>query len=71
MQLVGLCLAAYGILLLPLDVANRTSAAQEGLLTDVTLPMDFLWETVLMAIIIMLLGVIPFAIFYYEESGEG
>eukprot|EP01052_Picozoa_sp_SAG31_P028438 SAG31_NODE_2747_length_5147_cov_3.881933_2_plen_34_part_00 len=33
--------------------------------------MSELWEIVLIGIMVMLLGVIPFAIFYYEESGEG
>jgi hypothetical protein len=33
--------------------------------------MSDLWNVTLLAIVIMVLGVIPFAIFYYEESGEG
>lgn len=62
-----------------MDVANRNSAfaaALEGAgiwggENGEALPMTFLWEMVLIGIVIMVLGVIPFAIFYYEESGEG
>eukprot|EP01045_Picozoa_sp_COSAG04_P000691 COSAG04_NODE_18_length_39571_cov_50.788128_21_plen_79_part_00 len=36
-----------------------------------SLPMTGIWEVVLMSIVVMVLGIIPFAIFYYEESGEG
>jgi hypothetical protein len=76
----GLCLACFGILLLPMDVANRNSAFQAALSSTTgiwggesgeALPMTGLWEVVLLAIVVMVLGVIPFAIFYYEESGEG
>ena len=72
MVLTGLCLACYGILLLPLDVANRNSEAAEGI-TDIVgkAGIEYMWEVVLLAIVIMVLFVIPFSIFYYEESGEG
>lgn len=76
----GLCLACFGVLLLPMDVANRNSAFAAAVSSasgmwggeqGEALPMTGLWEIVLVAIVIMVLGVIPFAIFYYEESGEG
>ena len=76
-QMFGLCLACFGVLLLPMDVANRNSAfsaaisSASGIWGGEALPMTELWEFVLLAIVIMVLGVIPFAIFYYEESGEG
>jgi LMBR1 domain-containing protein 1 len=75
--MTGLCLACFGVLLLPMDVANRNSAfaaaitSASGMWGGEALDMTFLWEIVLLAIVIMVLGVIPFAIFYYEESGEG
>lgn len=65
---------------MPMDVANRNSAFLAAVAEGSgmwggdaggSLPMTELWEVVLMAIVIMVLGVIPFAIFYYEESGEG
>jgi uncharacterized membrane protein YidH (DUF202 family) len=79
-QMFGLCLACFGVLLLPMDVANRNSAFAAAVSSasgmwggeqGEALPMTGLWEIVLVAIVIMVLGVIPFAIFYYEESGEG
>ena len=59
-----------------MDVANRTSALQEALMSGSTwgvesLPMSDLWNVTLLSVVAMVLGVIPFAIFYYEESGEG
>ena len=36
-----------------------------------SLPMSDLWNVTLLSVVAMVLGVIPFAIFYYEESGEG
>jgi LMBR1 domain-containing protein 1 len=59
-----------------MDVANRTSAFSDAFLSGTSwgvesLPMSDLWNVTLLAIVIMVLGVIPFAIFYYEESGEG
>ena len=79
-QLTGLSLACFGVLLLPMDVANRNSAFAAAVASSSgvwggsdgeALDMTFLWEVVLLSIVIMVLGVIPFAIFYYEESGEG
>ena len=69
-------MACFGVLLLPMDVANRNSAFQDALRSNgvwagESLPMTGIWEVVLMSIVIMVLGIIPFAIFYYEESGEG
>jgi len=60
----------------PMDVANRNSAFQDALRSNgvwagESLPMTGIWEVVLMSIVVMVLGIIPFAIFYYEESGEG
>ena len=69
-------MACFGVLLLPMDVANRNSAFQDALRSNgvwagESLPMTGIWEVVLMSIVVMVLGIIPFAIFYYEESGEG
>jgi len=63
----GLCLASYGVLLLPLDVANRQSLQQ----FNQQIPIDTLWQILLMAIVIYILFVYPFATFYYEESDAG
>jgi len=64
---LGLSLAAFSILMLPLDVAN-THGAGGGF------PMDELWLAIYIIIAAMVVVVIPFAIFYYEaeevEPGE-
>lgn len=63
----GLSLAAFSILMLPLDVANTKG-------TDGGFPMDDLWLAVYFTIAIMAVVIVPFTIFYYEaeevEPGE-
>jgi len=58
--ILGLTLAELSVLMLPLDVANRT--------TNGGIPMGVLWEIVYMAIAILAIVVIPFGIFYYEAE---
>jgi LMBR1 domain-containing protein 1 len=64
--IVGLSLAAFSILMLPLDVANRSTVGG--------FPMDQLWLAIYIIIAGMVVVVIPFAIFFYEgeeaEPGE-
>jgi LMBR1 domain-containing protein 1 len=63
----GLSLAAFSILMLPLDVVNRHGSGGG-------FPMEQLWLAVYITIAIMVVIIIPFAIFYYEaeeaEPGE-
>ena len=57
---LALALACLFVLLLPLDVANRTTASG--------LDMEVLWQLAYMMIALFALGVIPFLIFYYEAE---
>mmetsp|Transcript_34075 Transcript_34075/g.79814 ORF Transcript_34075/g.79814 Transcript_34075/m.79814 type:complete len:474 (-) Transcript_34075:219-1640(-) len=57
---IGLALSALVVLLLPLDVANRTS--------DGGLNMNFLYEFMYMAIFGMAVVILPYLIFYYEAE---
>jgi LMBR1 domain-containing protein 1 len=67
---LGLTLAAFSILMLPLDVANTPTHISGG----GGFPMEELWLAVYIIIAAMVVVVIPFAIFYYEaeevEPGE-
>lgn len=56
----GLTLACVAVLLLPMDVANAATFGD--------LPMVLLWQIVYMAIAILCVFVIPFALFYYEAE---
>ena len=61
---LGLTLACCVVLLLPMDVANRSTGSG--------LDMEGLYQAVYMIIAIMILGVLPYLIFYYEaENPEG
>lgn len=64
----GLSIAAFSILMLPLDVANSNSSVSGGF------PMDELWLAVYIIIAVMVVIIVPFAIFFYEaeeaEPGE-
>ena len=55
---VGLTLSCLLVLMLPLDVANRSSTGG--------LPMDILWQIMYVAVAVMCIGVVPFLMFYYE-----
>jgi len=55
---LGLTLTALLVLMLPLDVANRTSNGG--------LPMEQLWLFMYIAVAVMCIIVVPFMIFYYE-----
>lgn len=57
---LALALACLFVLLLPLDVANRTTASG--------LDMEVLWQLAYMLIALFALGIIPFLIFYYEAE---
>lgn len=55
---LGLTLTCLLVLMLPLDVANRSSAGG--------LPMDILWQILYILVAVMCIGVVPFLMFYYE-----
>ena len=55
---VGLTLTCLIVLMLPLDVANRSKGGG--------LPMELLWQIMYLAIAVMCIGVVPFMMFYYE-----
>jgi hypothetical protein len=55
---LGLTLTCLLVLMLPLDVANRSSAGG--------LPMDVLWQILYILVAVMCIGVVPFMMFYYE-----
>ncbi|KAL8008832.1 putative LMBR1-like membrane protein [Plasmopara halstedii] len=70
----GLFFAEATVLLLPLDVANNSTAigCEEGWNPVCgNLNMDLLWLLVFLSIVIFLVVLLPFAIFYYEaDDGE-
>ena len=55
---LGLTLTCLLVLMLPLDVANRSSAGG--------IPMDILWQILYIAVSAMCIGVVPFLMFFYE-----
>ncbi|KAF4316909.1 hypothetical protein BBO99_00008267 [Phytophthora kernoviae] len=67
----GLFFAEATVLLLPLDVANNSTAigCAEGWNTVCgNINMDLLWLMVFLSIVIFLVVLLPFAIFYYEAE---
>ena len=54
----GLALTCLLVLMLPLDVANRSSGGG--------IPMDLLWQIMYISVAVMCIGVVPFLMFYYE-----
>ena len=71
-QILGLTLAEMSILLLPLDVANRSACADSIVLSacNFALPMEILWYTVYMAMFVMMVAIVPFTLFYYEQDHD-
>lgn len=71
--LFGLLLAESAVLLLPLDVGNRTGLVGCGVWNDDCggLDMRVAWQFVYMIIAILVVFVFPFGIFYYEADDEG
>ena len=69
-QILGLTLAEMSILLLPLDVANRAACADSIVLSacNFALPMEQLWYAVYMSMFVMMVAVVPFTLFYYEQD---
>jgi LMBR1 domain-containing protein 1 len=57
---VGLTMACLLVLMLPLDVANRSTASG--------MDMETLWQVAYMVVAIMAIVVVPFLIFYYEAE---
>ena len=72
---VGLTLAEAAVLLIPLDVANRSGApgcdwaAAAG--TCGGLDLALVWQAVYVSIAAFVVLLIPFAIFYYEADDAG
>ena len=60
------------ILLLPLDVANRAACAESIVLSacNFALPMEQLWYAVYMAMFVMMVAIVPFTLFYYEQDHD-
>ena len=56
--ILGLTLTCLLVLMLPLDVANRSAGG--------ALPMELLWQIMYIAVAGMAIGVVPFMMFYYE-----
>ena len=71
-QILGLTLAEMSILLLPLDVANRAACADSIVLSacNFALPMEQLWYAVYMSMFVMMVAVVPFTLFYYEQDHD-
>ena len=69
---LGLSLAQFSVLMLPLDVANRNACDQTKLLSacSYTLPMTSLWTYIYIIMIVWVAFVIPFTLFYYEADSE-
>ena len=56
--IIGLTLTCLLVLMLPLDVANRSAGGG--------LPMELLWQIMYIAVSVMCIGVVPFMMLYYE-----
>mmetsp|Transcript_285 Transcript_285/g.888 ORF Transcript_285/g.888 Transcript_285/m.888 type:complete len:505 (-) Transcript_285:677-2191(-) len=69
---LSLTLTMVAILLLPLDVANRSACDAHLVLSacELTLPMEKLWYAVVLSETLLILFVIPFTMFYYEADSE-
>ncbi|KAJ0407253.1 hypothetical protein P43SY_008028 [Pythium insidiosum] len=70
----GLFFAEATVLLLPLDVANNSTAVgcKEGWnKTCGNLDMDLLWLIVFMCVIVFIIVLVPFSIYYYEADDGG
>jgi LMBR1 domain-containing protein 1 len=69
---LGLTLSELSILLLPLDIANRAACADAIVLTacNFALPMLELWTAVYMMMLILIIFVVPFTLFYYEQDHD-
>ena len=70
--MLGLTLSELSILLLPLDIANRAACADAIVLTacNFALPMLELWTAVYMMMLILIIFVVPFTLFYYEQDHD-
>ncbi len=70
--LLGLSLACWTLLMLPLDVANRAACPVGTALTtcNPTFPMATLWYIAYITNIVLVFAIIPFAYFYYEADSE-
>ena len=64
--------AEVTILLLPLDVGNRSGVVGCGVWNDTCggLDMILIWEMVYCAMAGLVVVVVPFTIFYYEAASE-
>jgi len=61
--LLGLWLSFASVLVLPFDIANRSTAVDNG-----GIAVDTLWQTVYWTLAVLVCAVIPFAFFYYESD---
>jgi len=70
--LLGLTLAELSVLMLPLDVGNRSACDDSVVLSacNFALPMEELWYAVYMMMFLLVILVIPFTLFYYEADSE-
>ncbi len=69
---LGISLAIWTVLLFPLDVANR-QACSAGLPVSYctfAIPTKQLWYACFIANAVLVYGVIPFAMFYYEADSD-
>lgn len=68
----GLTVAVLSLLLLPMDVANR-SACAEGIIESAcryTLPMLDMWYATYMTMFAYIFVLIPWTLFYYEQDSD-
>lgn len=70
--LLAMLFAEITVLLLPLDVGNRSGVVGCGFWNDSCggLDMVLVWEIVYCAMAILVVMVVPFTIFYYEAASE-
>eukprot|EP00891_Asterochloris_glomerata_P004082 jgi/Astpho2/4082/e_gw1.00063.48.1_t len=68
----GIALAIWTVLLFPLDVANRKACSAEIPYSscNFALPTTALWYFCYIAISVMVFGLCPFAMFYYEGDSD-
>lgn len=70
--LLGLLLAMFSVMMLPLDVGNTQSCPEDQPLSecDLTLPMETLWYVVLLLSAVIIFIVVPFNLFLYDTDSD-
>jgi LMBR1 domain-containing protein 1 len=73
--IILLFVAEFTVFLFPIDIGNKAGLSNltgdPSSVTTGSIDIALLWEGLFFTIVFLLIFVVPFAIFYYEESDEG